>query len=349
MGSLVKLIDTAISSNYSLGMERADITLWSERWRLAALSRGELVRLGLLALIIGMGYVLFHLQGNAIQVDVYTRSALRWMWVYWNTEADLMGGADYSHGYLIPFVTLGVLWLKRHDLANAPKSVSQIGLAVIIAALMFHWLGAKAQQTRLSLFSIILLFWGVPFYFYGWQVAKQLIFPCAYLVFCIPLNFLDTISFPLRLFAAAASTTILNGLGIAAERSGSAIYSAAAGGFNFDVADPCSGIRSLLAMTALTAVYAYLTQRTLLKKWILFACAIPLAIIGNMARIATIALVAQAFGEQLALTLYHDYSGYVVFGVAIGCMVAIGSALNTNYREAWQQWKHANLSPISSS
>lgn len=260
-----------------------------------------------------------------------------------------MGGADYSHGYLIPFVTLGVLWLKRHDLANAPKSVSQIGLAVIIAALMFHWLGAKAQQTRLSLFSIILLFWGVPFYFYGWQVAKQLIFPCAYLVFCIPLNFLDTISFPLRLFAAAASTTILNGLGIAAERSGSAIYSAAAGGFNFDVADPCSGIRSLLAMTALTAVYAYLTQRTLLKKWILFACAIPLAIIGNMARIATIALVAQAFGEQLALTLYHDYSGYVVFGVAIGCMVAIGSALNTNYREAWQQWKHANLSPISSS
>jgi len=176
-----------------------------------------------------------------------------------------------------------------------------------------------------------------------------LIFPCAYLIFCIPLNFLDTISFPLRIFAASASTSILNGLGIAAERSGSAIYSGAAGGFNFDVADPCSGIRSLLAMTALTAVYAYFTQKTLLKKWILFLCAIPLAMIGNMARIATIALVAQAFGERLALTLYHDYSGYVVFAVAIGFMVAIGSALNVNYREVWQQWKHANLSPISSS
>ncbi len=181
------------------------------------------------------------------------------------------------------------------------------------------------------------------------KVAKLLIFPCAYLIFCIPLNFLDTISFPLRIFAAGASTALLNGLGIEAERTGSAIFSGAGGGFNFDVADPCSGIRSLLAMTALTAVYAYFTQKTLLKKWILFLCAIPLAIIGNIARIATIALVAQAFGERIALTLYHDYSTYVVFSVAIAVMVAIGTALNVNYKEVWQQWKHANLSPISSS
>ncbi len=325
------------------------IAIWSERWRLAALSQVELMHVALFAVMAGMLYLLFHLQGNTTQVDVFSQSAFSWMVTYWNSEANLHGGADYSHGYLIPFVSLGVLWLKRNELAAAPRSVYQAGLALIVFALLLHWFGAKAQQTRLSLFSLILMTWAIPLYFYGWQVAKLLIFPCAYLIFCIPLNFLDQISFPLRIFAAAASTGILNGLGIEAERSGSAIYSTAAGGFNFDVADPCSGIRSLLAMTALTAVYAYLTQKTLLKKWILFLCAIPLAIIGNMARIATIGLVAQAFGDQLALTLYHDYSGYVVFGVAIGFMVAIGSALNVNYREVWQQWKHANLSPISSS
>ena len=316
---------------------------------MAALSQSELIQIGLFAVMTGLVYVLFHLQGNTIQVDVYSESAFSWMLNYWNSEAHLMGGVDYSHGYLIPWVSLGVVWLKRKDIAAATKSVSKLGLAVIVLALLLHWVGTRAQQTRLSLFSIILLTWGVPFYLYGWQVAKQLIFPCSYLVFCIPMNFLETISFPLRIFAATVSTGILNGFGIEAIRSGSAIHSAAAGGFNFDVADPCSGIRSLLAMTALTAVYAYLTQKTLLKKWILFLCAIPLAIIGNVARITTIALVAQVFGEQLALTLYHDYSGYVVFGVSIGCMVAIGSAMNINYREAWKQWKYANLSPISSS
>lgn len=329
-------------------MDITDVKIWSERWRLAALSQAELVRLGLLAVMVGMGYILFHLQGNTIMVEVYSRSAFSWMFYFWNSET-MFDGADYSHGYLIPFVSLAVVWMKRNDIAAATKSVSRIGLAIVIVALLCHWMGAKAQQTRLSIFAVVLLTWGVPFYFYGWQVAKHLIFPCAYLIFCIPLNFLDTISFPLRIIAASASTSILNGLGIAAERSGSAIYSAAAGGFSFDVADPCSGIRSLLAMTALTAVYAYFTQQTLLKKWILFLCAIPLAMIGNMGRIATIALVAQAFGERLALTLYHDYSGYVVFAVAIGFMVAIGSALNVNYREVWQQWKHANLDPISSS
>ncbi len=329
-------------------MEITDVKIWSERWRLAALTQTEMIRLGLFAVMLGMAYVLFHLQGNTIMPEVYSRSAFGWMFFFWNSEV-MFDGADYSHGYLIPFVSLAVIWMKRNDIAAAPKYVSRMGLAIVVVALLCHWMGAKAQQTRLSLFGLILLTWGVPYYFYGWKTAKHLIFPCAYLIFCIPLNFLDTISFPLRIFAATASTSILNGLGIAAERSGSAIYSGAAGGFNFDVADPCSGIRSLLAMTALTAVYAYFTQKTLLKKWILFLCAIPLAMIGNMARIATIALVAQAFGERLALTLYHDYSGYVVFAVAIGFMVAIGSALNVNYREVWQQWKHANLSPISSS
>ncbi len=327
----------------------ATMKVWNERWHLASLSSTEMIHIGLFSVIIGLVYLLFHLQGNTTQVEVYSHSAFSWMRTYWDSEANLHGGADYSHGYLIPFVVLGVLWLRRHDLAAAPKAVCKWGLAVVVLALLLHWLGAKAQQTRISLLGLMLFAWGLPFYLHGWQVAKILIFPCAYLIFCIPLNFLDQVSHPLRMFAAWASVGILNGLGIEAERSGSAIYSTAAGGFNFDVADPCSGIRSLLAMAALTAVYAYLTQKTFIKKWILFICALPLAVIGNMARVATIGLVAQAFGEELAVTLYHDYSGFVVFGVAIVCMVGIGSLLNKNYKEAWHQWKLANLSPISSS
>jgi exosortase len=201
------------------------------------------------------------------------------------------------------------------------------------------------QQTRISLFALILLTWGVPFFLYGWPVAKLLIFPCSYLIFCIPLNFLDAIAFPLRLLATKASVAMLNGLGIAAERSGSAIYSSAGGGFQFDVADPCSGLRSLLAMTALTAVYAYLTQKTLIKKWILFLASVPLAIAGNIARITTVGLVAEAFGQKAALGLYHDYSGYVVFSVAIILMVAFGVALNVDYRARWQGMKQRLAAP----
>lgn len=321
-------------------MEIAQTRVWNERWRLATLSRDDLIRIGLFTVMIGLVFVMFHLQGNTTDVTAFGRSAILWMVDRWND-----GGGDFSHGWLIPFVSIGILWFKRRQLADVPKQESRLGLAVVVLALLAHWLGAKAQQTRLSLFGLILLIWGIPFYLYGKEVAKLLMFPCAYLSFCVPLNFLDSLTFPLRIFVTVAATGILNGLGIAAERSGSAIHSLAAGGFSFDVADPCSGLRSLLAMTALTAVYAYLTQKTLLKKWILFLSSIPLAIIGNMARITTVALVAEAFGEKLALGLYHDYSGYVVFSVAIGLMVALGSALNMNFMELRERWKYAVTNP----
>lgn len=323
-------------------MSASGARLWSERWGLAALSRDDLVRLGLTAIIVGLAFVMFHFQGNTTDIRAYGRSALLWMVHRWNDT-----GGDFSHGWAIPFVSLGILWFKRRELAAAPKETSRAGLVVVFLALLMHWLGARAQQTRLSLMGLILLIWGVPFYFYGWEVARRIMFACAYLIFCIPLNFLDSLTFPLRIFVTIATTAVLNGLGIPAERAGSAIHSLAAGGFSFDVADPCSGLRSLLAMTALTAVYAYFTQKTLLKKWILFVSSIPLAIIGNMARITTVALVAEAFGEKLALGIYHDYSGYVVFSIAIILMVGLGGLLNLEPRTVWHRWKQRLLSPIS--
>jgi len=194
-----------------------------------------------------------------------------------------------------------------------------------------------------SLMSLILLIWGVPFYLFGWQMAKKLIFPCSYLIFCVPLNFMDVLAFPLRIFSTVLATGMLNSIGIAAVRSGTAIYSAVAGGFEFDVADPCSGLRSLLAMTALTAVYAYFTQRTLVRQWILFMASIPLAVAGNISRIVTVAVVAEAFGGKIALGLYHDYSGYILFTASITLMVLIGGLLNLEFSEVIKKWKTATL------
>lgn len=316
--------------------------IWNERLRLAALPRDVMVKLALVAVMIGLAFVSFHLQGNTTDIRRYGRSALLWTVHRWNDS-----GGDFSHGWLIPFVSIGIIWYRRREIAGARKSVSQAGLYVVILALLMHWLGAKSQQTRLSLAGLILLLWGVPFYFYGWEVARILLFPCAYLVFAMPLNFIDNLSAPLRIAATVVSTALLNGLGLQVRRVGSGIISQAANGFSFDVAPECSGLRSLMAMTALAAVYAYFTQRSVVKQWLLFLSAIPIAFVGNVVRITLVALVAEAFGKQLALGLWHDYSGYVIFSVGIGLMVAAGALLNVDYRWAWQRWKQKLLSPTS--
>lgn len=313
--------------------------IWNDRWRLGALSSNELINIGLCSVLIGLLYVLFHLFGNTVE-NVKSNSAFVWMVARWNDKQSF--GADYSHGYLIPFVSLAVIWHKREDLKSASKQICQLGLVIIIMALMFHWLGAKMQQTRISLISLIMLIWGIPFYFYGWHVAKILIFPCTYLIFCVPLNFLDGLSGPLQQIATSVAHTLLNGLGIECERVGTQLMSPY---FQLNVEAPCSGLRSLLAMTALTAVYAYYTQKTFTKKWLLFLTSIPIAVAGNIGRIISIALVSIAAGQQFGAGLHHDWSGYVLFSLAISLMIAFGRLLKIDYKGLFSRWKKSYLSP----
>lgn len=325
------------------GIKTNNAVIWSDRWRLGALSTNELMTIGFVSVLMGMLFLMFHLLGNTVE-EVASRSAFTWMIARWGDKVSF--GADYSHGYLIPFVSLGIVWYKRADFFAAKKNVCIVGLYVIIAALAMHWVGAKMQQTRISLMSLILLIWGIPFYFFGWQIAKLAIFPCAYLIFCVPLNFLDALSFPLQQAATGISHSMLNGLGIECERVGTQLISPY---FQLNVEAPCSGLRSLLAMTALTAVYAYFTQKTFIKKWLLFIMSIPIAVAGNIGRIISISLVSIVSGQKLGAGLYHDWSGYVLFSVAIGLMATVAKLLNVNYRELLKTWKKAYLSHSSPS
>lgn len=312
--------------------------IWSDRWRLGALSKTELSNIAFASILIGLLFILFHLLGNRVE-NVQSSSAFTWMFARWNDTESF--GEDYSHGYLIPFVSLAVIWYKREEFFSAPKQICKWGLLVIIGALALHWLGAKMQQTRLSLISLIGLMWGIPLYFYGWQIAKLLIFPCAYLIFCVPLNFLDSLSGPLQRLAVSFGYGAIENLGIECTRVGNILSSPY---FQLNVEKACSGLRSLLAMTAIAAVYAYFTQQTLIRKWLLFSLSIPIAVVGNVARIISIALVSVTTGQRYAASLHHDFAGYIFFAVSIGMMIGAGKLISINYREYFKSWKEVYIS-----
>jgi exosortase len=274
---------------------------------------------------------LYGFNGNTEYVGTQGHSAIRWMASRWSGQV----AADMSHGWLIPLVSMYALWWRRKAIEEADTGADWRGIFLVMLALGLYWVGVRGQQTRLTLLSLVLLLWSIPFAFWGSAVARQLIFPVGYLIFCIPLSFLDSMTFPLRLFASAVSAEILNGLGIATIRTGTALHSAVAGGFSFEVADPCSGLRSVLAMTALTAAYAHFIQKGFIRQWLLFLSAFPLAVAGNIVRIVTIGVIAQLFGQEQATGFYHDYSGYVFFLAATGLMLATASFLNRDWRFFW--------------
>jgi len=266
---------------------------------------------------------LFHLHGNTSNVPMEGRSIFVWVFRQWTHPQ-----SDFSHGWVMPLISLALVWRRRHELRTVAKSGAVSGLVAVAGLLALHVAAARAQQPRLSSMIFAALTWAIPFAIYGPEVGRILLFPCAYLLLSVAAYLLVNFTFQMRLAASSAAAFMLNGLGIAAQRRGTAIFSAAGGGFNFDVADPCSGLRSLVVITALAAPYAYLTQRTTARKWLLFLGAVPLAIMANIVRIVGIALIAQFLGRAWATRVYHDYSGYIVFGTAVILMMALDRLLN---------------------
>jgi exosortase len=272
---------------------------------------------------------------------VHPLSLFAWLWVYWGW------GSDYAHGYVVPVIAAGLfVWKWRKGSHRVPVTTSNWGLAVILAAVTLYWAGVKAANARLVAGSLVVLVFGLVLYLAGWAWARELWFPCVFLFFMIPLNFLDPyVSFPLRLFVAHVATVALNLIGVEVYQQGTGIYSRLNRFMPLEVADPCSGIRSLVALIALTSLYGYVTMNGTWKKWVLFVSSIPLAVVGNLARITTVALVAQGFGQDLAMKVYHDYSGYIVFSLAILCMIGLGATLNINYQDMLHHWTQEDVRP----
>ncbi len=256
---------------------------------------------------------------------------------------------DMSHGWLIPFFSLYLLWRRRNDLRSGAGAPSWTGVLWVAIFLVLAWFGGRGGQSRIEQVSLIGLIWSVPFAFWGRGVERHIRLPAVYLAFTIPVSsFVDFFTIHLRIFSSAMATGLLNGVGLVIERSGTAIFSRVPGAeFNVDVADPCSGIRSLFAMMALTAAYASMTQKSVCRKWLLFGFSIPIAVIGNMARIMTICLVAAWFGQEVAIGYYHDYSGYVVFLVGVLLMIKVGDLINKHSATLSRVFKHERSEKIS--
>ncbi len=236
---------------------------------------------------------------------------------------------DMTFGALVPLFSIYLLWEDRKAIAESLGKPSIAGFIATLPCLALAFIGARGLQLRLEQLGFIGLCIALPWAFFGWRTAKRCAFPAAYLLFTIPLaTFLDVVTIHLRLLASSTALGVLNGFGISAVQQGTAIYATGSVPFSIDVAEPCSGLRSLFALMALTAAYARLYQPTWTRRAILFAFSVPLAVIGNVVRIVSICLVSAAFGHEFGTGFYHDYSGYIVFIVAILLMLAVSEIID---------------------
>ena len=247
-------------------------------------------------------------------------STAGWAWQAW-------AGEEQAHSKLVLFISIALVCYHWKEIRIAPKRGANWGLSFVLVGIAFFILGARCLQPRIALASLPFLIFGSVVYLWGPAVGRVVLFPCAFLVFLIPVAALEQITFRLQLLITKVVTHAAGLIGIPINAVGTTMR-ATDGSFNFDIAEGCSGIHSLIAMTMLAAIYVHLTQDRLWKKILIFAFSIVFAIVGNIGRILTVIVVAKLINQDLASGIYHHYSGFVFFPIAFVAMVLFSKLLN---------------------
>ena len=252
--------------------------------------------------------------------------------LYDNAAAFWLGSSDWTHGIVvIPLAGL-LVFLSRRELSTVPIRGSWIGLLVLLASALVYWFGAIADLQYIGYISVQGFLAGFVLWLLGPSFFRKVFLIWVFLTFAWPFVFLDQyVGFPLRLLMSEASAHFLNLIGVPALKDGTAVLSApnptagllAGQRFSVDVADPCSGLHSLFALTMVSGFYAILTLRRGWQVFMVTLAALPLAIFGNLCRIVMLTVGALQFGNPFAIgtlenpTWFHEAAGILVYVAAL--------------------------------
>lgn len=234
---------------------------------------------------------------------------------------------DYSHGFLVPLMAAYFAWERRERLLTLPAQPSRAGIGLLGVGLLMLIIGSVGAELYLQRTSLIVVLAGLVLLLLGREAVRMLAFPIAFLLFMVPLPAIvvNLVSFPLQIFAANTAVFCLYNFGIPVLQEGNVIILA---GTTLEVAEACSGIRSLQALLALGTVYAYFSQHMMWKRWVLVFLSVPIAIIANAFRVTGTGVLANYWGIEAAEGFYHTFAGWLIFVVAFVLLLGSGAVLS---------------------
>lgn len=229
---------------------------------------------------------------------------------------------DYSHGFLVPLFSLFLVWDRRKSIRATEVRQSWAGIPLILFAIVVLILGVYGVDLFTSRISFVLLMAGLIWTFSGRAMLRELRFPLLVLLLAIPFPEIvfNKITFPLQLMASRVASDILPFLGVPTLQDGNVIQLPI---MKLEVAEACSGIRSLMSLFALAIFYGYFLEKSTLRRTLLALAAIPIAVAANVVRIVGTGLCVQYWNPDKAVGFFHEFSGWVMFVVSLCCLYLV--------------------------
>jgi exosortase len=229
---------------------------------------------------------------------------------------------DFSHGFLIPFFVLFLVWDSRDAIRSTCLTQSWAGLWLVGLALLLLLTGVFGADLFLSRLSFVLLAAGLVWTLCGRAMLRQTTFMLCVLLLAIPLPTLifNQLTFPLQLLASKMASALLPLAGVPTLRDGNVIQLPA---MQLEVAEACSGIRSLMSLFTVAIIYGYLLEKKTWRRTVLALASIPIAVAANVVRIFGTGLCVQYWNPDKAVGFFHEFSGWLVFLVSLLCLYVV--------------------------
>lgn len=246
--------------------------------------------------------------------DTYPDHSTRSEEVFWWMKDSWRSRSFLEHGIAIPFAFIAMCVVAWKAAKNEPFSSGKIGIPMMVLGILFYLASARTIQPRVALIGIPFILAGIAIYVLGRSKGKHFIFPSFFWYFAIPIPQLEQVTSLLQLIVTESCYNVGTMMGMDLINAGNTISSGdGSWGRDFDIAEGCSGMRSLFALAIIAVIYGYYTQDKLWKKCVIFFSAIPMAVVGNFVRIFTILILAEMGYADFASKAYHDWSGLLVF------------------------------------
>jgi len=246
---------------------------------------------------------------------------------------DWWSDSNYSHGFLVPLVSAYLVWKKKDKLKSLERKKSYFGFLILLLGLGIYIVGTAGAEYFSARFSLVIVLFGLVYYLNGKEWAKELLFPIAFLTFMVPIPnvIYYAIAFPMQLLSSKLTQYVLHFIGLPSIRQGNIILLP---NYSMEVAEACSGLRSLVSLLALGAFFAYITfpkdtnsDKSSLKRLILFLSVFPIAIGANIFRILITAIGAYVISPKLAEDFLHKLSGLIVFLISVFSLFIVSQVI----------------------
>jgi exosortase len=246
-----------------------------------------------------------------------------------------LNNEEMGHGLFAPLIAGYVLWQDRERVMNIPLNPSWLGLGLVVLGFLSMIVGIRGADFFIARMGFLISLVGIVWTLGGTNLLKGVWFPLFILLFMIriPTFIYTQITFPLQLLASRVAEQLLTLVGIPVFRDGNILELPSQ---RLSVVEACSGIRSLMSLSLLSLVYGYIFDSKSWMRWVLLALSAPIAIAVNGLRV-TLTGVMSEVDKDLAAGPYHSAEGFLMWGMALGALLATHKLINIFYNKARPQ------------